>query len=75
MTTEPTTDPFEALGEPPVPLAPRPQFAANLRRRVVAALGLTPPDQGAPVLEVREYTPAHVAPPSLVRMVLPRSVP
>jgi uncharacterized glyoxalase superfamily protein PhnB/catechol 2,3-dioxygenase-like lactoylglutathione lyase family enzyme len=59
-----TTDPFESLAEPPVPLAPRPAFAADLRRRVVAALGLTGdtkrPDKGAPVLEVREYTPARL---------------
>ncbi len=60
-----TTDPFESLAEPPVPLAPRPTFAADLRRRVVTALGFTPPDnqrpaKGAPVLEVREYTPARL---------------
>ena len=55
-----TTDPFESLAEPPVPLAPRPAFAAELRRRVTAALGLTPPDQGAPMPEIREYTPARL---------------
>jgi uncharacterized glyoxalase superfamily protein PhnB len=53
-------DPFESLAEPPVPLAPRPDFSAELRRRLRDALGFTPPDQGAPVLEVREYTPARL---------------
>ena len=37
-----TTDPFDALREPVAPLAPRPEFAAQLRRRIVAELG---PDQ------------------------------
>jgi uncharacterized glyoxalase superfamily protein PhnB len=55
-----TTDAFESLAQPPVPLAPRPAFAAELRRRLTDALGLTPPDQGAPMLEVREYTPARL---------------
>jgi uncharacterized glyoxalase superfamily protein PhnB/catechol 2,3-dioxygenase-like lactoylglutathione lyase family enzyme len=55
-----TTDPFESLAEPPVPLAPRPAFATDLRRRITEVLGLTPPDKGAPVLEVREYTPARL---------------
>jgi uncharacterized glyoxalase superfamily protein PhnB len=55
-----TTDPFESLAEPPVPIAPRPAFAAELRRRVAGALGLTPPDQGAPMPEIREYTPARL---------------
>jgi uncharacterized glyoxalase superfamily protein PhnB len=55
-----TADPFESLAEPPVPLAPRPAFAAELRRRLSQALGFTPPDQGAPVPEVREYTPARL---------------
>jgi uncharacterized glyoxalase superfamily protein PhnB len=54
-------DPFESLTEPPVPLAPRPEFAARLRARVVDALGLTPkPPEGAPMPEVREYTPARL---------------
>jgi uncharacterized glyoxalase superfamily protein PhnB len=34
-----TPDPFESLAEPPVPLAPRPDFTAELRRRLHA---LTP---------------------------------
>jgi uncharacterized glyoxalase superfamily protein PhnB len=55
-----TTDPFESLAEPLVPLAPRPTFAAELHRRLTVALGPTPPDQGAPVPEVREYTPARL---------------
>jgi uncharacterized glyoxalase superfamily protein PhnB len=55
------TDPFESLAEPPVPLAPRPEFAARLRARIVDALGLTPnPPEGVPVPEVREYTPARL---------------
>jgi uncharacterized glyoxalase superfamily protein PhnB len=35
-------DPFEALREPSAPLAPRPAFAAQLRRRLEAELGLDP---------------------------------
>jgi uncharacterized glyoxalase superfamily protein PhnB len=55
------TDPFESLAEPPVPLAPRPEFAARLRARIATELGLTPkPPEGAPVPEVREYTPARL---------------
>ena len=65
MTPDRKHDAFEALAEPPVPLAPRPAFASDLRRRLRDALGLTPPDperhdQGAPVPEVREYTPARL---------------
>jgi PhnB protein len=40
-------DPFESLRLPNTPIAPRPVFAADLRRRVTAALGLTP--TGAPM--------------------------
>lgn len=35
------TDPFDALAVPPEPLDPRPDFARQLRARVVAALELT----------------------------------
>ncbi|QGG96659.1 VOC family protein [Actinomarinicola tropica] len=53
-----TTDPFEQLREPAVPLAPRATFAAELRRRLAARLGV--PDGGSPpVPEIREYTPAR----------------
>lgn len=53
-----TTDPFERLREPAVPLAPRATFAADLRRRLAARLGV--PDSGRPpVPEIREYTPAR----------------
>lgn len=53
-----TTDPFELLREPAVPLAPRATFAADLRRRLAARLGV--PDGGRPpVPEIREYTPAR----------------
>jgi len=53
-----TTDPFEALREPNIALAPRPVFAAALRRRLSAALGTaTEPE---PMREVREYTPARL---------------
>src|SRR5690606_33003168 len=34
------TDPFDALALPPEPRAPRARFAADLRARLVAALGL-----------------------------------
>jgi uncharacterized glyoxalase superfamily protein PhnB len=54
-------DPFEELRQPAVPLAPRTEFARDLRRRIVAALDSEPPE--APVtqsLEVREYTPARL---------------
>jgi uncharacterized glyoxalase superfamily protein PhnB len=59
------TDPFEQLREPVVPLAPRPQFAGALRRRLAAALtprpqGPEPEDSAMPTLEVREYTPARL---------------
>jgi uncharacterized glyoxalase superfamily protein PhnB len=56
-----TTDPFDSLREPNVPLAPRPAFAADLRRRVSLALGATREtreEQHMP--EVREYTPARL---------------
>jgi uncharacterized glyoxalase superfamily protein PhnB len=55
-----TPDPFESLAEPPVPLAPRPAFASELRRRLTDALGTTRPNRGAPMPEVREYTPARL---------------
>ena len=52
------TDPFENLREPTAPLAPRAAFAAQLRRRLAARLGVA--DQGRPpVPEIREYTPAR----------------
>ena len=53
-----TTDPFDSLREPNVPLAPRPAFAAELRRRVSVALGATREEH--PMLDVREYTPARL---------------
>jgi uncharacterized glyoxalase superfamily protein PhnB len=53
-----TTDPFESLREPNVPLAPRPAFAAELRRRVSVALGATREEAQMP--EIREYTPARL---------------
>ncbi|HEX2040970.1 MAG TPA: VOC family protein [Acidimicrobiales bacterium] len=40
------TTPFEALRQPVAPLAPRPEFAAELRRRVEAALGRSPDGAG-----------------------------
>lgn len=51
-------DPFEALREPLVPLAPRPEFAARLRRRLAARLDIDEPRR-PPVPEIREYTPAR----------------
>jgi uncharacterized glyoxalase superfamily protein PhnB len=53
-----TTDPFDSLREPNIPLAPRPAFAASLRRRLTAALRTT--WEVPPMLEVREYTPARL---------------
>ncbi|MGO9876159.1 MAG: VOC family protein [Acidimicrobiia bacterium] len=53
-----TTDPFDSLRESNIPLAPRPAFAASLRRRLSAALG--PTWEVQPMLEVREYTPARL---------------
>ncbi len=53
-----TTDPFDSLREPNVPLAPRPAFAAELRRRVSVALGAT--REETPMPEIREYTPARL---------------
>ena len=56
-----TTDPFDSLREPNVPLAPRPAFAAELRRRVSVALGATrEAEEETPIPEVREYTPARL---------------
>ena len=56
------TDPFDSLREPNIPLAPRPAFAAALRRRLSVALGATREEHtmAQPVLEVREYTPARL---------------
>ena len=56
------TDPFDSLREPNIPLAPRPAFAAALRRRLSVALGATREEHAMaqPVLEVREYTPARL---------------
>ncbi len=53
------TDPFDALREPVVPLAPRDAFARDLRRRLVAALA-SGEETPVPTLEVREYTPARL---------------
>jgi len=56
-----TTDPFDSLREPNVPLAPRPAFAAELRRRVSLALGATrETGEESPMPEVREFTPARL---------------
>jgi uncharacterized glyoxalase superfamily protein PhnB len=52
------TDPFETLREPNIPLAPRPAFAAALRRRLSVELGMTREVQ--PMPEIREYTPARL---------------
>jgi uncharacterized glyoxalase superfamily protein PhnB len=54
------SEPFDALREPVVPLAPRPEFARVLRRRIVAALDPDPEGAAVPTLEVREYTPARL---------------
>jgi uncharacterized glyoxalase superfamily protein PhnB len=53
-----TSDPFDALREPNLPLAPRPAFAASLRRRLSVALGTARKEQ--PMVAVRAYTPAHL---------------
>ena len=54
-------DPFESLREPNVPLAPRPTFAADLRRRLVALIAADESTASvAPHREVREYTPARL---------------
>jgi len=61
-----TTDPFESLREPRVPIVPRPAFAEELRRRVAAELGHPRKETQMPevreveLLEVREYTPARL---------------
>ncbi len=51
-------DAFESLREPIAPVAPRPQFANQLRDRLTAALGIeaTPTEHQ----EIREYTPARL---------------
>ena len=53
-------DPFDALREPVVPLAPRPELAHELRRRLVAELALDHQEETMPTLEIREYTPARL---------------
>lgn len=62
-----SADPFEDLREPIAPLAPRPPFAADLRRRLAERVGLARPgalvarpDQEDPVPETREYTPSRL---------------
>jgi uncharacterized glyoxalase superfamily protein PhnB/catechol 2,3-dioxygenase-like lactoylglutathione lyase family enzyme len=55
-----TTDPFEELRAPVAPLAPRPAFARELQRRLIAELRPDPEVTTMPVLEVREYTPARL---------------
>jgi len=55
-----TTDPFEELRAPVAPLAPRPAFARELHRRLVAELRPDPEVTPVPILEVREYTPARL---------------
>lgn len=52
------TDSFDSLREPMIPLAPRAEFAASLRRRLSLALGTT--REAQPVKEIREYTPARL---------------
>jgi uncharacterized glyoxalase superfamily protein PhnB len=52
------TDPFESLREPLTPVAPRPSFAADLKRRLAQALGVSATRDT--VLEIREYTPARL---------------
>jgi uncharacterized glyoxalase superfamily protein PhnB len=54
------TDPFDALREPIVPLAPRSAFARELRRRIAAELGTDPGSGAAHAPAVREYTPARL---------------
>jgi uncharacterized glyoxalase superfamily protein PhnB len=53
-----TTDPFESLREPLAPIAPRAEFAAELRRLLAHRLGLA--DDGEHTLAIREYTPARL---------------
>ena len=48
-----TTDPFDSLREPNIPLAPRPAFAAALRRRVSVALGATREEPAMPETDAR----------------------
>jgi uncharacterized glyoxalase superfamily protein PhnB len=51
-------DVFESLREPIAPMAPRPQFAHQLRDRLAATLGI----EAEPTehREIREYTPARL---------------
>ena len=56
------TDPFESLRESLVPLAPRAEFARQLRRQIAAEIALENDEQEhtMPTLEIREYTPARL---------------
>ena len=60
MTDPFDADPFDALREPISPLAPRPAFARELRRRIVAELAPDPEENAVHALAVREYTPARL---------------
>ena len=52
------TDAFDALREPVIPLAPRDEFAASLRRRISSALG--PNREEHPVPDIRDYAPERL---------------
>jgi uncharacterized glyoxalase superfamily protein PhnB len=45
MAPEPFLDPFVSLRAPAPPLAPRPEFATDLRRRIERELGTLPPGE------------------------------
>ena len=53
------TDPFDTLREPIAPVAPRPSFARELRRRLADQLGVSTVTTGH-IAAVREYTPARL---------------
>jgi uncharacterized glyoxalase superfamily protein PhnB len=54
-------DPFDALRQPPVPVAPDPAFAARLRRRLADLLD-PPPSGGAVTNTVPSATPRRLRP-------------
>ncbi|MCU1455904.1 MAG: hypothetical protein JWN46_4050 [Acidimicrobiales bacterium] len=49
------TDPFDRLREPAIPAEPRPEFAAQLRRRIAEALGLGADPTGGPMAPSHLY--------------------
>lgn len=68
---EPRRDPFEALSRPAERLAPRPDFARDLRSRLVAALDLPVPLPGRNPTVPTPTAPSTTATPVVAHTVTP----